>query len=276
MVFRRFIKSFNQRLVHYRFFLSIVFGLFFTIYIIESSLIKRAFHFLFSKSIYFSSNIVFHDIYSWDLKKELASCIKQQFLNTNFLFFEPADFYINLKERFSIIKKIAIKKNPAIGFEIHITGAAPMCVLNDQMILADNKEIYPMSLFLDCPDLLAKQILWRFAYVGIKIPQDVYDFFCSLSPELCTRFFITYESSSQIILRPKMNNFWEYLIADIDSLQTEEKLQRVDDVVQDICHRGLLSKSLLEKKKVSLRCDLRFKDQIIVKIFQGKRRGVLS
>jgi hypothetical protein len=94
--------------------------------------------------------------------------------------------------------------------------------------------------------------------------------------KLTDAYAVEYQAASRIILRPKNAALYAQVIADEASLFDEHKMSLFEEITQDVAHRGLCSRSRLEKKRTVACYDIRFSNRIIVKFFDRGRGGNVS
>lgn len=229
------------------------------------------------KSTLFSCPIVdisCANFYSPQIKRKIVSFVQSYESNANYLSFNAANFYSDLKEHFDCVTKVTITKRLPMGFCIQIKGVNPVMLINDTCVLAADRGVYTSDDFQTFTGLETLPHLTIPAITsGMKIASTAYNDLKTLATEYNKDYVCTYYDSSLIRLKPRKKTLYTSILTNNATFHKGISSQMLDDVVADSLRRGLCSQKSLDKKTQSIELDMRFAQRIIVKVIDHGKRG---
>lgn len=219
-------------------------------------------------------DIVCTNFYCSQIKQQIVLFVQSHLSNANYLSFDAANFYSNIKEHFDYVTQVTITKRLPMGFCIKIKGVDPIMRINQTSLLATDCSVYTDAHFSKFPGLEA---LPHFTVPslkpGMKVTKATYADLQKLASDYDQDYMCTYYDQSNIQLIPRKKTLYESVFINNQFCTKKINEQILDNIASDVLRRGLCSQKTLDKKLRSIELDMRFEQRVIVRMIDHGRRG---
>ncbi len=204
----------------------------------------------------------FESIYSQKVESEIRNFIKNQIQGATLLSFDQNEFYKNLKTNFSIIKQFECHIN-ALTIYLKIVGAKPYCLINNNWVMCNKKQLFSTDLFDQFNLNNLKNITLNDKSYQNHLPKDLYHFIKQIPQEHWEYFDINFTKSTEIYLTPKNEALNYCFVTNEKNIFDKPTMAKAQELYKKLIHDGNFIKKMKLKKNQKLVLDLRFKNRII-------------
>ena len=213
------------------------------------------------------------DLFHPDLQGAIQAFVQERTMGGSLLSLDPKAFIQQLQDTFPIIKSVNYRYLPPKTIAFDIQGTQPLCVVNDNFVVGNQLALLDKS-FFDAPTLAGlKQIRIDTKLLKIGLPKRVYAFVHKLTDYHWQTFSISYHHPWHIDMTPKLSICHCTVRATDQTAFDRKKLQQINNIFQDLCSRGVVTKKILAAHNSPLIFDTRIKNQIIVQCNHPAKRG---
>ncbi len=199
-------------------------------------------------------------IYSDTLRSNILSFVDSYVTTSFWSTFDPYAFNKKVSNQFKIIKKVVWDyANPDVA-KITLKGAKPFCRINNQFILADNKQIFDTKYFETYDLEIIKNVSLPANFFDNTISNNIYSFLEKVSPDSWLKYNLNYLKNSSITLSDKHNEVKGtkvLFLSDDDGFFNYKKWELSEKIKDDLLDR--------KNRKKHYVVDLRFNNRVVMK-----------
>lgn len=225
-----------------------------------------------AKFIFEKTSIKFENIYSQNLKNQITTFVQNKTQQTSLLKFNLQNFYSDLKNTFPIIKTFNSEINTNT-LNLKIVGIKPFCLINNELILGNKKQLFPKTLFDNLNTCSLNKISINNNFIkNSSLPKNIYSFINQI-PDI---YWQNYEPNiiklTEIYLTPKNSVLKYSFVTNQKNIFNKEKLIKAQELYQKFMHDDKFKQKNFKKNQILL-MDLRFKNRIITRLENSIREG---
>lgn len=152
---------------------------------------------------------------------------------------------------------------------ISLQGYRPLFFINEMFVLLENRSIVPHNLFEDqeLEPLPAVQIEERL--LSSTLNERIFGFLLSLKKDFLQNFSLFYKEHDHIVVTPQLPGGYQhcFMCNEKTIQQWDKKINpTISDIFKNLEERAIIKPALVKRQKRPFIFDLRFKDQVIVKL----------
>ena len=179
------------------------------------------------KTIKYTAQCEFHNIYSPQQQTEITAFIEQEVARRFSLFSGSKNLVSELTNRFDIIDKVSCQLSTPEQVLVTVYGVQPLCKANNNYIIGTNYQVYPKEYFESYTDPIT---------LSLKVPEstlatsrNMSEFIKNINQQTWEHYHVEYTAQSNVILRPKHEDERYFALVSVDTLDDPSMLKRLTE-----------------------------------------------
>jgi len=152
---------------------------------------------------------------------------------------------------------------------ISLQGYRPLFFINDMFVLLENRAIVPHDLFEDEELEVLPTMQLQERLLSSTLNERIFGFLLSLKKDFLQNFSLFYKEHDYIVVTPQTPGIYQHsLVCNEKKIQQWDKkiIPAISDIFKNLEERSVIKPALVKRQKRPFIFDLRFKDQVIVKL----------
>lgn len=195
--------------------------------------------------------------------------LEKEFIGTNMLSIDENKIKKQLYAWSCRLQTVSWSFDAERNVHISLQGHKPLFFINNMFVLLENRTIVPYDLFENEERELLPTVHVDKKVLSLPLSEHVFGFLTSLNKEFLARFSVFYVSQDHIELTPCKHGAYQYRImcnAKTIQLCDAKIINTISDIFKNLEEQSIIKTALLKRQKQPFIFDVRFKDQVIVKL----------